>query len=250
MVRYREQWKAQQEAAHVPPALRMNYDQMWKNLYIAPKRNMRKQRARLGKLREDRHLDPTSLPKNRALKQNVKNADSHADGREGKAHTSMAEDARYDMIQNDRAAGTLVTFTYANDTQGILAQAYADGICPASRMEELNNKCPGEHLIMNSESTTHFMNVESTLSYLHRGASVSMKRPREKYGFRHEKKSFGHSGCFVSGNVAHCQGNDRRREKWCEEANAIQADKPPGGWSATKKRGNPATRYTCISGSS
>ncbi len=52
LVRQQEQWKAQQEAAHIPPALRMSYDHVWKNRYGAPTRSMMKQRATLGKLRK------------------------------------------------------------------------------------------------------------------------------------------------------------------------------------------------------
>ena len=65
-------------------------------------------------------------------------------------------------------AGTLVTSTFANGTKGILTQVYSDGVCSAEIMEEYNAKYPRRHIIMNSESSTHFMNANSTLSYFHR----------------------------------------------------------------------------------
>ncbi len=239
MVRYREQWTVQQAAAHVLPALRMKYAMMWKSQYRAPQRNTRKQRAKLGKLRKDRRLDPKPLPKNLAFKRKVKNAYSHSDGREGKTHKTMEDDARYGMIQNYREAGTLVTSTYANGTQkrGILVQVYADGACPANSMEEHNNTSPGEHFIIGSETTTHCMDADSTLLYFQRAVNNSMKRQREQNGVSHatSKRLRSQRMPPFSSKFAHCQGEERRRERkrWCDEANATQAEKPPGGWSAS-----------------
>ena len=124
-----------------------------------------------------------------------------------------------------------MTSTFANGTKGILTQVYAEGVCPAEVMDEYNAKYPGRHLIMNSESPSHFMNANSTLSYFHLALKPCLKLQREKHYLSHSDKASVTADAF-SGNFAFCNGEDRRREKWCEEANAFQSAKPPGGWSA------------------
>ena len=139
-------------------------------------------------------------------------------------------------------AGTLVTSTFANGTKGILTQVYSDGVCSGDIMEEYNAKYPGRHFIMNSESTTHFMNANSTLSYFHRALKPCFKLQREKYDFLHSDTASVTTDAFY-GNFASCKGEDRRRELWCEEADAIQVAKPPGGWSA---KGQPCDAFQML----
>ena len=130
-----------------------------------------------------------------------------------------------------RQACTLVTSTYANGTKGIPTQVYPDGVCSAEIMDEYNKKYPGQHFIMNSEATTHFMNANSTLLFFHEAIKPSLKLQRQTHGLDHHDKASITADAF-SGNFAFCSGEDRRRELWCEEANSIQAARPPGGWSA------------------
>ena len=102
MTTYRSKWKSQQEVAQVPLALRINYDQMWKNRYRAPKRKSRKCREKIGHARPDRTIDPRSMPKNRWLKRRLHESKlfEESDGQNpAKMHKSMDEDARFDMIQ-------------------------------------------------------------------------------------------------------------------------------------------------------
>ncbi len=102
MVRWQDMWKTQHDIAHAPLTLRMSYDKLWKNRYRAPKRSMRRQRARLGTCREDRRADPAYMAQNRSLKSKVDEAHSHSDGQEYNVRTSMVEDARCGMIQDYR----------------------------------------------------------------------------------------------------------------------------------------------------
>ena len=92
MVVYRTKWKHQQEAARVSLALRMNYDQMWKNRYRAPKRKTRKQRGMLGKARPERKTDLRYLPKKGWLKRKIDESKSAAsDGHSAKVQKTMGE---------------------------------------------------------------------------------------------------------------------------------------------------------------
>ena len=102
MTSYRSKWKSQQEVAKVPLALRINYDQMWKNRYRAPKRKTRKCRDQISSARPDRKIDPRSMPQKRSLKRKLQDSQllEASDGQTpAKRHKSMDEDARFDMIQ-------------------------------------------------------------------------------------------------------------------------------------------------------
>ena len=123
----------------------------------------------------------------------------------------MGESAtqKHEIVQYYRDSCTLVTSTWADGNKGPLIQVYLEGVVSQRLMKEINALYPGRHFVMSSESTTHFMNGESTIEMYHNCFKAAMKRKRTELSLPHTTPAsvladaFGGNYCAVNLSLIH-----------------------------------------------
>ena len=147
------------------------------------------------------------------------------------SRAARGQDSRNDLVDNARAACTLVTSTWADGSKGPLVHVFPEGAITQKVRDKYNNRYAGRHYIMCSGGPSHFMTANSTIIMYNEAFKPAVRVQRAKYGLAHSARA-GLTADAFSGNLAFRKGEDLRRQQFAKEANMALPLPPPGGWSA------------------
>jgi len=170
MIESRKAHRSQRKVNDVPWSLVLNFDQLWRSAYEAPKKVIHKRQTKeAGRQQENwREIRPSDLVGKRlqAVSAIASQAMQSRMGQTDRPSKLRKTVARTDFVSGGRQGLTAVTSTWGSGEMGPLGICLTSGSVPQSTIRSLNEEWFPHVYIFESGTETHFMTAETTLLYL------------------------------------------------------------------------------------
>ncbi len=170
MIEARKAHRSQRQINGAPWELVLNFDQLWRSAYEAPKKVLHKRQTKeAGRQQENwREIRPSDLvgKRLRTVSSIAEQAMQSRMGQTDRPSKLRKTVARSEFVIGGRQGLTAVTSTWGNGEMGPLGICLTTGSVPQSTIRSLNEEWFPNVYLFESGTETHFMNADTTLLYL------------------------------------------------------------------------------------